>query len=329
MHTQTGTNWIRLLNFVALVPLTVVLVTSYASAAATFSLSGNWSNTINPNGPWSYNQGTTPLPLVSVWNGAGSGLPGCNQPAWAPSNNAGDFLPALMMPNSCTAGDLGTDPHNGKPNVMPGDIVTHTVDSTNGNPSLGVATFHFTVPTGDPGTYQISGFVWDADLQYGTARPQGWKLLVNGVQKATGSLSGAVSRSQAQKFNIVANLAGGNTVDLQVFETGGSGFFVGVNMTLTPICVLTDVLTYNATSGTLTMKFTLGTPVAATWNGWITVGNDIQQLWSQSQASTGLPISEIKTDTLAKSGEVGVLSTLTVASTGITCSSWQTVATGP
>jgi hypothetical protein len=327
MQNERETSRMRLPKLAAVALIWLVSISRPASAK-TFSLSGDWSNTTNPNGPWSYNQGTTPLPLVTDWTAAGTAFVGCNQSAWAPSNNAGDFLPALMKANSCTAKDLGTDPHNGLANVMAGDIVVHTVDNGNGNPSLGVADFHFTLPAGGPGTYQISGSVWDAGLFYGTSRPQGWKLLVNGVQKASGSLSGTVSRSQAQKFNVTINFAGGDTVDLQLFETGSAGYFVGTNMSLTPVCILTDTPTYSASTGTLTMKFTLGTPVAAMWNGWITVDNTIQLLWSQSQASTGLPITVTKTHALTKSGEIGVLSTLTTSTTGITCSSWQTVNTG-
>jgi hypothetical protein len=328
MHNQTRTS-VHSLKLAAFAMLGVMSICTAASAATTFSLSGDWSNTTNPNGPWSYNQGSTPLPLVSAWTAAGAALVGCNQPAWAPSNNAGDFLPALMNANSCTAKFFGTDPHNGLANVVAGDIVVHTVDSANGNPSLGVADFHFTLPAGDPGRYQITGSVWDAGLAFGSARPQAWKLLVNGVQKAAGSLSGSVPRSQAQKFNVAVDLAGGDTVDLQLFKTGGFGYFVGTNMSLTPVCILTDTATYSASTGILTMKLTLGTPVAVTWNGWLTVGNNIQLLWSQSQASTGLPITVTKTHALTKSGEIGVLSTLTTSTTGITCSTWNTVSTGP
>lgn len=327
MQNQTGTKWVRLLKLAALAVFFVVSICGSASAATTFSLSGGWSNTTNPNGPWSYNQGTDALPLVTAWTGAGSALVGCNQPAWAPSNNAGDFLPALMKANSCAAKDFGTDPHNGLANVMTGDIVVHTVDSANGNPTLGLANVHFTVPAGDPSRYQITGSVWDAALD--TSRPQGWILLVNGVQKAAGSLAGNVPRSQAQTFNITVNLAGGDTVDLELFKNGEFGYFVGTNMTLTPVCILTDAPSYNATTGILTMKFTVGTPSAATWNGWLTVGNTMQLLWSQSQPETGLPVNVTKTHALAKSGEVGILSTLTMPTVGITCSSWLTISTGP
>jgi hypothetical protein len=330
MNAQTGAKWVPLPRLAALVVVCVLWICGVAGASTTFSLSANWSDTTNPNGPWSYNQDTKPLPLVPVWTGAGSALVGCNQPAWAPSNNSGDFLPAMMKPNACSAKFFGTDPHNGLANVMAGDIVVHTVDSANGNPSLGVATFHFTVPTGDPGTYQITGSVWDAALNLGTSRPQEWILLVNGSQKATGILAGNIPRSEAETFNITANLAGGDTVDLELLRDGsGFGYFVGTNMTLTPICTLTDAPTYNATTGILTMKFTVGTPTVATWNAWLTAGNSMDLLWSQSQPQTGTPVSVTKTHTLAKSGKVGILSTLTTPTTGITCSIWQLVSTGP
>jgi hypothetical protein len=107
------------------------------------------------------------------------------------------------------------------------------------------------------------------------------------------------------------------------------GFFVGTTMTLTPVCVLTDAPSYNATTGILTMKFTVGTPSVATWNAWLTENNNMQLLFSQSQPVTSAPVTVTKTKTLAKSGKVGVLSTLTVPTAGITCSSWQTVLTGP
>jgi sugar lactone lactonase YvrE len=205
------------------------------SSSISFSLSGNWSDTTNPSGPWSYNQGSNPLPLVADWTAADSAFVGCNQSAWAPSNSGGNFLPALMNANSCTANDLGTDPNSGLPNVLPDDIVTHTVDPFNGNPANGVANFLFTLPSGDDGSYEVRGSVWDAGLLFGTTRPQDWKLLVNGVEMASGVLSGIVSRSQAETFDVFASLAAGDTVELQLFEdpSAAAGFFVGTNMSIT------------------------------------------------------------------------------------------------
>ena len=95
-----------------------------------------------------------------------------------------------------------------------------------------------------------------------------------------------------------------------------------------PTCSLKDALTYNATTGTLTMTFTLGTPYAVTWNAWLTSQNSIRSLWSVSQPITEPPTTQTMTQTLPKSGKVGVLSTLTTSAKGIKCSSWTMVNTG-
>lgn len=222
------------INTLQALALVCLVAASGVASATTFSMSTGWSNTMNPNGPWSYNQGNTPQPLVNPWDGAGSAFAGCKQRAWAPSDNSGNFLPALMKPNTCTAKAMGIDPNNGKRNVLAGDIVVHTVDHFNGNPSLGVANILFTLPAGQDGHYLISGFVWDAWLLYGTTRPQDWVLLVNGVQQASGTLSGLIPRSQAQKFRVSVNLVAGDTVDLQLIEDPNAfaGFLVGARMTI-------------------------------------------------------------------------------------------------
>ena len=52
-------------GFIATLLFVVLSGSSLCNASAIFSLSGDWSNTTNPNGPWSYNQASNPLPLVS------------------------------------------------------------------------------------------------------------------------------------------------------------------------------------------------------------------------------------------------------------------------
>lgn len=93
-----------------------------------------------------------------------------------------------------------------------------------------------------------------------------------------------------------------------------------------PACVLTDALTY--ASGTLTMDFTLGAPYATTWNAWLTSGSTAELLWSVSEPVNEPPITIPKTQALSPSGKVGILSTLTTPTAGITCSSWALVNTG-
>lgn len=94
-------------------------------------------------------------------------------------------------------------------------------------------------------------------------------------------------------------------------------------------CALTDALSYDATTGLLTMNFNIATPVAATWAGWLVDQGKMTSLWSQSQAITEPAVTVTKTKaSVAKAGAVGVVSTLSTATAGITCSSWTLLNTG-
>ena len=161
----------------------------------------NWSNTANPNGRWSYRQGSTYLPLVPDWTAAGTAFEDCDQPAWAPSNGLGDFLPAFMKVNACTVTSLGSDPNNNGPERDAGRYCrAHSRLAAMAILPWASPTSSSSLPAGDAGSYQISGSVWDASLYYGTSRPQDWVLLVNGIEKEKGFLSGNVSRQRSRVF---------------------------------------------------------------------------------------------------------------------------------
>ncbi len=95
-----------------------------------------------------------------------------------------------------------------------------------------------------------------------------------------------------------------------------------------PSCTLVDAATYNATTSTLTMNFTEGNNYAATWRTWLNYQGTMKELFSVAQPITVPPAAVTKTTTLAKEGVVAVISTLTTATKGITCSSYVKVATG-
>ncbi|MFZ0307468.1 MAG: hypothetical protein WAL89_04790 [Candidatus Sulfotelmatobacter sp.] len=95
-----------------------------------------------------------------------------------------------------------------------------------------------------------------------------------------------------------------------------------------PPCTLKNALTYNATTSTLTMNFTVGNNVATTWNAWLTDQNTMTNLFSLSQPITVPPVPITKTTTLSPEGTVGVLSTLTTPTKGIFCSSYMQINTG-
>ncbi len=105
---------------------------------------------------------------------------------------------------------------------------------------------------------------------------------------------------------------------------------VGVCPTsLPPSCTLADTLSYNPTTSTLTMNFTVGNTYGTVWNAWLTEQTTTTRLFSTAQPVTVPPANIVKTTTLSPNkGEVGVLSTLTTTTKGIVCSSFAKVATG-
>jgi hypothetical protein len=129
-----------------------------------------------------------------------------------------------------------------------------------------------------------------------------------------------------------AKLPAGSTTSVTAVYPGDSNFLTSTSNVVKQVvygpCTLTDSLSYNTSSKTLTMKFTVGNIVATTWNLWLTDQNSITNLFTTSQPITNPPVSVTKTTTLSPEGSVGVLSTLTTATNGIYCSSYVQINTG-
>jgi hypothetical protein len=97
-----------------------------------------------------------------------------------------------------------------------------------------------------------------------------------------------------------------------------------------PPCTLKDAASFNSTTNTLSMIFTVGNKAATTWNAWLTSKNTIAALsgFPISQPITNPPVLITKTATVPVSGTVGVLTTLTTPTKGIICSNYTQVNTG-
>jgi hypothetical protein len=199
-------------------------------AATTYDLKANWSDTANPNGPWSFNQGATALPADADWTPISTTIPEYNpkkrhiaQPAWAPGNTTGMFLPGFFK--SKITIKASKPPFDWKK----GDIVFHTTDQFNGQGS-GPANIVWTSPSGGRAT--ISGVLWNArDIN----RNQDWRLLVNGAAMASGSLpgDGTITRANPTKFKLKpVAIAAGASVELLVVENSSSnaGDLVGAEI---------------------------------------------------------------------------------------------------
>jgi hypothetical protein len=197
-----------------------------AARADVADLSADWSNSNNPNmatfGSWSYRDGTSLLPEVSNWNGDNTA--GFTQPAWAPSNNAGDFLPVELKAQSAV-GDWQV-----------GDVVVHTTDGANGVGN-GPANFLWTSP--NSGTVTIAGGVWGGVVVSG--RDNMWTLFVNGIAVSSGTDIDSYTRANPFLFSdgtggsaaLVQQVTAGSTIDLEITRTSTLGSFVGASLTIT------------------------------------------------------------------------------------------------
>lgn len=85
------------------------------AAVTVYDLAADWSDAANPNGPWSYSGGASPLAEQDDWGGG--------QPAWANAANGNPgYIPLWMkVVNEPPGLDL-----------VVGDIALHSWDSANG-----------------------------------------------------------------------------------------------------------------------------------------------------------------------------------------------------
>jgi hypothetical protein len=208
-------------------------VSARAGAATVYDLNSQWSNASNPNGPWALLQGATPLPADADWTPLSDTDPAYTkksgqhiaQPAWAPGNQAGSFLPAWFKA-TVTPKTAGAD-------WKRGDIVFHTTDNFNGQGS-GPASVLFTVPAAGKAT--ISGYVYNG--RNNLNRDQVWQVLVAGAVVASGDLpgNGSVTRKNPTKFKLPAmKVEVDETIQLIATENGGNdgaGDFVGTDLTI-------------------------------------------------------------------------------------------------
>lgn len=142
-----------------------------AEASVIYDVTADFSSTSNPNGPWSFNAGSTPLTIFgNLYNtGAGWYSPGPT-PLWE------------IYPGGTSAGDL----------------VVHSTSLSDdlNNTHLGNVTW--TSP--GSGTIDILGQAWDA--YHDPGRDDEWRLSLNGtIIAACGSIYGINKGAAAAQFS--------------------------------------------------------------------------------------------------------------------------------
>jgi hypothetical protein len=232
------------------------MLISGTASAALYDLKTDWSDTNNPNGPWTYRQGVTTLGLVGDWAFAAV------QPAWADAivGSPGHIPTWLRL-----TADGTPDAVDG----LAGDILGHSQDDFSGV-GKGLASVLWTSPEG--GLLSINGHAWIArDIN----RAVEVDILLNGVLVRNALLfhGDPYNRSTpcdiATCFGGSGSIAGvpinpGDTVELQlvtgVFGANPPvGDLVGVNLTLNvdPVAVIPEPQSYALFGGGIGLLFAL------------------------------------------------------------------------
>jgi Concanavalin A-like lectin/glucanases superfamily/Fibronectin type III domain len=222
--------------FIAIVSLFAAAIGLPTAKAITYDLKADWSNSSNPNGVWSYNERTNPLPFQPNWGNAGE-FTGA-QPAWAQSpgtdpNTDHTYIPAWLKLSATPTFAL---------DLQSGDVGLHTWSPENGM-GLGPGNATWTSPI--TGTVDLSGSVWEAR---NIGRSNHWSLTINGTVVTAGDISAANS-SRSSPFDFTSGTGGaavlnhvpvfaGEVIKLQFDATTpntGFGDFVGVNFTVNAV----------------------------------------------------------------------------------------------
>lgn len=215
--------------------LAIYYATSRSEAATTNDLSANWSDTLNPNGVWSYNEGANPLPHMDcVFSNCAPFT--CCLPAWSTGKicptqgGSTPVIPAWFKVPACDVTNFY--------DLQAGDVVMHSRDDANGAGN-GEGNVTWTAPTN--GFVTISGSVWYAHT--GQARGNHWSLYHNGTLLTEGDIFDGDAYSRALPFdfrtgsggsNLLQNISvnAGDTIKLLLAKTSQYGDLAGVNLTV-------------------------------------------------------------------------------------------------
>ena len=182
------------------------------SAGVVHDLTADWSESFNPNGAWSYLQGTTPLGHLASW-----GSFPATQPAWATAASGAGHVPSFYK--------AVTAEHD----YLVGDVVIHSRDDGSGG-GQGDARLRFTAPSS--GVYRVDLDAW---IVRDIGRSVPWTLAVEGSPIDTGTVSSGdgFSRANPDGFSQSVSLAAGDTVDFVLNTPGGvPGDLVGTRLRL-------------------------------------------------------------------------------------------------
>ena len=245
-----------------------------STAAVTSDLVNDWSLTNNPNGPWTFLQGTTVLPHQFQTS--------------SPTPPSGDFFGPCAVPGCfLPAFWKGTN-----------FIQIHSVDSGNGNPANGEATLKWTSPI--TGVVSLNGKIWNG--QPGASRSNDFFLSLGATLLQSGTVSDVVAFDQAHAIPLSATqlVNAGDVITLVIQRSPG----------FTPGTIADMSLTINATPGLTAPALggtgwtcTLGT-LTCTRSDALAAGSSYPAVTLTVNVPNNAPASITNTATVSGGGQV-------------------------
>lgn len=196
-----------------------------AAHAITYNLGADWSDTNNPNGVWSYNDGGGAITNhLADWTGSPDFFVNA-QPAWADApSGPGHVVSWFKSTNNVF-------------DWLVGDVITHSWDAFSGPPTS-TPNSNVTWTSPGAGTIDITGAVW---LARNIGRSVNWSLAINGGAVTGGSLFDGDAFNRSNPFNLAAGSGGagvlsdvsvgaGDLIRLSFLTTSTFGEFTGINL---------------------------------------------------------------------------------------------------
>ena len=225
-----------LIGFFLILGFAVGVPSEVQGGMTNYDLAADWSDTSNPNGPWTY-LAAPGVPLtshLSDWDPNRQFFTS-PQPVWAYGTypNVGQ-IPLFMKVVSSMV-----DPRNDAPI---GSVLIHDNDSYNSPSGLAnqAAGFAWTAPSA--GVITISGGMWEVQRYLG--RSEDWALEVNGVTVSSGTLTSSslitsstpldLSLGSGGTAALTQNVEAGEVVSLMFTRASGEpyGTFMGVDLSI-------------------------------------------------------------------------------------------------
>ena len=195
---------------------------SVAANAAAVSMTNDFSLALNPNGQWSYQNGTTNLTFQIPQNNGNGFIPAVAAGYWSIGNNLNTDTPdfAKVQVNCSSAGETDLD-------CLAGDIVGH---SPNGPTALNI---RWTAPA-DGFVSTLSMSIWYAHSAAGF-RSNDFALLLNAGTLTSGTVNPSTfpDRNNRDTYNNPGfAVNAGDVITLSIGKTAGQSFGSLDGMTL-------------------------------------------------------------------------------------------------